>query len=202
MLAHDSHLNTGIIGTKPLIEVLANEGDADLVYRIVAHTTYPSWGYMLSKGATTMWESWSGRDSHDHPMQGTVVEFLYRYLAGIRVDEDHPGFPQFLIKPIFPKGLTRVEARYDSERGPLTSEREQRGNDTLLHVIVPFNTTAHVLLPPRKRNSCSVMEEEKTLWPSLIKPAEEEEHQTSPISSISPHEITTFKCFVGSGYRN
>ena len=181
VLAHDSHLNTGIIGTKPLLEVLADEGDVDLVYRIVTQTTYPSWGYMLSKGATTMWESWDGRDSHDHPMQGTVVEFFYRYLAGIRVEDEHPGFSQFLIEPIFPKGLHHVEAHFESERGPITSEWQRHGDDTTLHVGVPFNTTAHVRLPSTKPGACSVMEGKTSLWASSLKDSEDHPHQNPAI---------------------
>jgi alpha-L-rhamnosidase len=166
VLAHDSHLNTGIIGTKPLIEVLADEGDVDLAYQVITQKTYPGWGYMLSKGATTMWESWNGRDSHDHPMQGTVIEFLYSYFAGIRVDQDHPGFAQFLIEPIFPKSLAQAGATYESARGTITSEWKRSGSHMLLHINVPFNTTAHVLLPSSKPNSCSVLEGETHVWPS------------------------------------
>ena len=168
VLAHDTHLNTGIIGTKPLLEVLADQGDTDLVYRLITQTTYPGWGYMLSRGATTMWESWDGRDSHDHPMQGTVVEFLYRYLAGIRVDEQHPGFSQFFIQPIFPAGLAQAQARYDSERGPITSAWKRQGNVTLLHVGIPFNTIAHISLPADQHSACSVTEGAKQLGSSSI----------------------------------
>ena len=158
VLAHGGHLNTGIIGTKPLLEVLANEGDVDLVYQVITQTTYPGWGYMLAQGATTMWESWDGHDSNDHPMQGTVVEFLYRYLAGIRVDESHPGFSRFLIQPIFPKELTHASATYASVQGPITSAWERHGDDTTFHIEVPFNSAAHVSLPVRHARSCSLTE--------------------------------------------
>lgn len=163
VLARGGHLNTGIIGTKPLLEVLADEGDVDLVYRVITQTTYPGWGYMLKQGATTMWETWDGHDSHDHPMHGTVVEFFYRYLAGIRVDEKHPGFSQFLIEPIFPEGLEQAGARYKSHLGLITSECKRNGADTLLHVNVPFNTTAHVLLPSGVRGPALSWKESKPL---------------------------------------
>ena len=164
VIAHANHLNTGIIGTKPLLEVLANEGDADLVYQVVTQTTYPGWGYMLAQGATTMWESWDGHDSNDHPMQGTVVEFFYRYLAGIRIDENHPGFSEFLIQPIFPKGLTQARATYISARGPITSAWERRGKDILLRVNVPFNAKAEVSLVMDASRSCSLAERKGGRW--------------------------------------
>jgi len=147
VLAHDSHLNTGIIGTGPLLEVLADASDADLVYAVATQRTYPSWGNMIVHGATTMWESWDGHDSLDHPMQGTVVAFLYRYLAGLRVDEEHPGFAEFVIQPIFPAGLSYVQASFDSPRGTIVSAWQREGTGIVLHVRVPFNTMAHLTLP-------------------------------------------------------
>ena len=165
VLAHRTHLNTGIIGTKPLLEVLADAGDVDLVYRLMTQTTYPGWGYMLAQGTTTMWESWDGRDSHDHPMQGTIVEFLYRYLAGIRVDEQHPGFAQFLIEPTFPNGLAQVEGHYESERGPITSSWKREGDLTRMSIVVPFNSMAHVELPSNQ-HACSVLEGDRQVGSS------------------------------------
>jgi alpha-L-rhamnosidase len=166
VLAHGDHLNTGIIGTGPLLETLADMGDVNLVYRLINQTTYPSWGYMLKQGATTMWESWDGHDSQDHPMQGTVVAFLYRYLAGIRIDETHPGFSRFFIEPIFPKGLHEVKAVYASARGPITSEWTRNGMTTSFHIVVPFNTTAVLSLPEDGASTCSVKEGERSLWSS------------------------------------
>jgi alpha-L-rhamnosidase len=160
VLAHDSHLNTGIIGTKPLLEVLADAGDADLVYTVAAQQTYPSWGNMIVHGATTMWESWDGHDSLDHPMQGTVVEFFYRYLAGLRADEKHPGFAEFDIQPIFPDGLSHVQASFDSPRGTIVSSWQREGSSIVLHVSVPFNTVAHLALPEQRNTACVVAAQE------------------------------------------
>ena len=195
VLARDSHLNTGIIGTKPLMEVLADQGDVDLAYRVVTQRTYPSWGYMLSKGATTMWESWNGRDSHDHPMQGTVVEFFYRYLAGIRVDETHPGFDQFFIEPIFPEGLNQAGAHYQSERGLIISEWTRNRDKIWLHLRVPFNTTAKVVLPSIAIGTCSVVERSNTLrTSSLWRQDREPDHNAEIHFDLDPgdHQLQFF----------
>lgn len=158
VVARNNHLNTGILGTGPLLEVLASHGDVDLAYRIATQTTYPSWGFMLANGATTMWEAWDGMSSLDHPMQGVIVEFLYSHLAGIRPDDAHPGFTEFNIQPIFPQGLTHAEAHFDSQSGAIESSWTRSHSQIALHITVPFNTTAHVSLPSLEGHSCSVME--------------------------------------------
>ena len=159
------HLNTGIVGTKALLEVLTDNGRPDLAYRVITQTTYPSWGYMLAKGATTMWESWSGNDSFDHPMQGTVVEYFYRYLAGIRIDNEHPGFEHFQIAPVLPEGLTSVSASYQSSRGQIVSNWENRRKELSLHVQVPFNSSATIALPLGSVAGCTVTEGGAVMWP-------------------------------------
>lgn len=163
--ARGFHLNTGIVGTKALLEVLTDNGRTDLAYRVITQTTYPSWGYMLAKGATTIWESWSGHDSFDHPMQGTVVEYFYRYLAGIRIDNEHPGFEHFQIAPVFPEGLTSVSASYPSSRGQIVSNWEKREKELSLHVQVPFNSGATITLPLGSAAGCIVTEGGAAMWP-------------------------------------
>jgi alpha-L-rhamnosidase len=115
---------------------------------------------MIVHGATTMWESWDGHDSLDHPMQGTVVEFFYRYLAGLRADEKHPGFAEFDIQPIFPDGLSHVQASFDSPRGTIVSSWQREGSSIVLHVSVPFNTVAHLALPEQRNTACVVAAQE------------------------------------------
>ena len=101
-----------------------------------------------------MWESWDGRDSLDHPMQGTIVEFFYRYLAGLQIAEDHPGFAQFRLQPIFPTALRSVQASFDSKRGQITSAWHREGRGIVLHFRVPFNSTAHLVLARAADPAC------------------------------------------------
>lgn len=153
--AKDYHLNTGFIGYKPLLEVLTDHGRADLAYRIITQETQPGWGWMLAQGATTMWEDWAGRASYDHPMQGAVVDYFYRYLAGIRIDDAHPAFERFTIAPVTPKGLDSVNAEYNSIRGKIVSRWKKQAGAFTLEVTVPFNTTAEVRVPVDDAARCA-----------------------------------------------
>lgn len=99
------HLTTGNLMTKYLLEVLTAYGYLETAYRLVVQTTYPSWGYMLSKDATTIWERWEyetgyGMNSHNHPMYGSISAWFYKYLAGISAEA--PGFAAVKIQPYLP----------------------------------------------------------------------------------------------------
>ena len=88
------------------MRVLSDNGRPDLAFTLATQTTYPSWGYMISKGATTMWELWngdtagSGMNSRNIVMlNGDLNIWLYEYLGGIRPDPEAPGFKKIIIKP-------------------------------------------------------------------------------------------------------
>ena len=151
--AHRVHLTTGNICTKYLPEVLADNGRIDLAYALVTQTTYPSWGYMLSKGATTAWERWEYVDhgwqlemaSHDHPMYATISAWFYKYLLGIQPLE--AGFGTFQVRPYFPIGLKWARGNVHTVRGMIEVSWEKKdicrdGQKQLIQVEikVPFNS--------------------------------------------------------------
>jgi len=150
LVTHDGHIATGIFGTKYLLSALSRTGHADVAYRMVDEPSYPGWGYMLEQGATTLWETWAESDdvySQNHPMFGSVSEWSYKFLAGIRPEERAVGFDRFWIAPTIPEGLDGVAASYESVRGTISSS--WRLEDDLLYfdVEIPVNTTAVVQLP-------------------------------------------------------
>ncbi len=150
----NGHLSTGNLCTKYVLDMLAEHGHADLAYRIATKTEYPSWGFMLEKGATTLWERWEhltggSMNSHDHPMLGSVSSWFFKYLAGIRVDPSGPGFSRVLIQPAFVSGLDKAEGSYRSLSGVITSAWRREGGRIVLEVSVPVNTVATVRLPVR-----------------------------------------------------
>ncbi len=150
--AHGDHLTTGNICTKYLLEALATHGHADLAYRIAAQQTYPSWGFMLANGATTLWERWEllteyGMNSHNHPMMGSVSAWFYKYLAGINTDPRAPGFKRFIIHPDPVGDLTWVRSQYASMYGMIRSDWRKEDGAFHLKVTVPVNTTATVYVP-------------------------------------------------------
>lgn len=157
----DYHLTTGNLCTKYLLDVLADGGHVEEAWGIVTQTTYPSWGYMLSKGATTVWERWeymTGGDmnSHNHPMMATVDAWFYRHLLGINPDFDHPGFERFFLKPCVPKGLEWAEGTLETVRGTIGSSWKRDGSTFLWSVDIPANSEAVVRVPSRDAASMRV----------------------------------------------
>jgi alpha-L-rhamnosidase len=156
----DNHLGTGLIGGHYLMRVLSDNGRPDLAYTIATQTTYPSWGYMISKGATTMWELWNG-DTADAGMNsrnivmliGDLNIWLYEYLAGIRPDPAAPGFKKIIIKPEVVGDLTWAKADYNSIRGKIHSEWHKSAGKFDLRVTIPANTSATVYLPTKNINA-------------------------------------------------
>ncbi|GGZ21796.1 alpha-rhamnosidase [Echinicola pacifica] len=154
------HLNTGIFGTKYALEVLAEYGSPNAVFDIVNSRDYPGWGYMIDRGATTIWETWKESDntySNAHPMFGTVSEWYYRWLAGIRPDPEKPGFKEFYISPTNPEGLESARAVYNSPYGEIVSKWHKQASEGYLYEIsVPNGSLAKVNLPFRPSQSITI----------------------------------------------
>jgi alpha-L-rhamnosidase len=154
----DWHLSTGFVGVGYLCPVLTETGHSDVAYRLLNNETYPSWGYTISNGATTIWERWDGwteengfqspnMNSFNHYSLGSVGEWLYRYVAGIDLDPQTAGYDRIVIRPHPGGGLTHARGEYDSIRGKIVSAWSIEGNQFNLGVTIPPNTTATVHLP-------------------------------------------------------
>ena len=148
------HLSTGFLGTPFLLFTLADHGRTDVAYRLLLNDTYPSWGYMLSKGATTWWERWNGdtgdpgMNSYNHYAFGSVIAWVYRYAAGIDTTPQSPGFKEIVIHPHLDSRMTSARAEYDSVYGKIVSDWSGTpAGPFTLHVTVPANTSAKVFLP-------------------------------------------------------
>jgi alpha-L-rhamnosidase len=160
--APSGHFITGIFGTKYILEALSQSGNTDLVYEIVNSRDFPGWGFMVDRGATTIWETWKESDntySNCHPMFGSVSEWLFRWLAGIRPDPDHPGFEKFIINPSLPEGLSQVFCSYNSPSGKIVSDWKNYGNDKqVFNIQVPEGSVANVKLPVNEQQKIAVVE--------------------------------------------
>jgi alpha-L-rhamnosidase len=143
-------LDTGILGTKYLLPVLTENGYGDLAYKVANQKTYPSWGYWIKQGATTLWECWELTSrSLDHYMFGTVVEWFYKYLAGIRPLS--PGFKTVMIKPPLFGDLKNASATVHTIRGAVSVEWNKKpGGIFQMKISIPVNTTAEVYVPCKK----------------------------------------------------
>jgi alpha-L-rhamnosidase len=152
--AHDWHLTTGFLGTPFLLFTLADHDRTDIAYRLLLNETYPSWGYMLSKGATTWWERWNGdtgdpaMNSYNHYAFGSVMAWVYRYLVGIDTTSSGPGFHEIVIHPHLDARITKARGEYESVYGKIVADwNGTAAGPFTLAVTVPANTSAKVYLP-------------------------------------------------------
>jgi alpha-L-rhamnosidase len=147
--ANHDLLGTGFLGTPYLLEELTKAGYAKLAYKLLLNTQYPSWGYMVTHGATTMWERWNGdqmRDdpsmnSYNHYAYGAVADWIYRYAAGVDATPLDAGFHTVVLHPVFDERLGHLAFDYDSPYGPIHSDWTTSGSAATWHVTIPANTT-------------------------------------------------------------
>lgn len=145
--SNNLHFDTGILGTPLLLEVLTESGRVDLAFTLMNQRDYPSFGYMIEKGATTIWETFQGDVSHSHPMFGSVTQWFYQHVGGIVPDPAQPGFKHTIIKPFPVSGLDFAKTRYPSLYGEIKTSWNFSGDDFNLDVSIPANTTATVFVP-------------------------------------------------------
>jgi alpha-L-rhamnosidase len=150
----DSHVSVGLVGMQWLMRCLSDHGRADLAFKIVTNRDYPSWGYMIENGATTIWELWNGNTadpamcSHNHVcLLGDVIVWFYEYLAGIRNEAGFAGFERIVMKPYPVDGLDFVNASYRSVRGLVESRWKKQEGQFIWNVVVPANTAATIYIP-------------------------------------------------------
>lgn len=148
-IADDGHVNAGMLGVYFMLKYLSSIDRDDLISLMVSQTTYPSWGYMLEQGATTVWEQWNGVFSHIHSCFVSVGMWFYEGLAGIRRDPDGPGFKKIVIKPKMVGDVTWVDCWHDSPYGRIVSNWKREGDRITMEVTIPVNTTATVYVPAR-----------------------------------------------------
>ena len=155
---YDGRMSTGFHSTYRMMLELSRWGHNDLAYQLVESTRFPSWGYSIEQGATTIWERWDGyvkgrgfqdpgMNSFNHYAIGAVVEWMYRTIAGINLDEANPGYSHFVIHPQPGGTLTWAKGSYDSIRGLIKSAWKLENDKFTLDIQVPPNTEATVYVP-------------------------------------------------------
>ena len=150
----ERHIGTGLIGGQWLNRVLTEFGRADLSFQFTTNTTYPSWGYMVKQGATTVWELWNGNtadpamNSGNHVMLvGDLIIWYYESLAGIKADPAKPGFEHIVMKPQMIAGLNSVDAEINTVKGLVRSSWKVSGKRFRWNITIPVGSTATVYLP-------------------------------------------------------
>ncbi|NUS57429.1 MAG: rhamnosidase, partial [Streptomycetaceae bacterium] len=154
--AANGHLTVGFLGVENLLPVLADNGRADVAYQILLQSSYPGWGYMLSRGATTIWERWDGirtdgtfqdpgMNSFNHYGLGSAGDFLYREVGGLAPAA--PGYRSLLVAPQRGGGLTAAKSAYETPYGQAVSDWSVTGSVFTLRVTVPVGASALVKVP-------------------------------------------------------
>ena len=145
-------LSTGFLGTPNSLDALADAGYGSLVYDLLLRSDFPSWGYMVKHGATTIWERWNGdtgdvaMNSYNHYALGAVCGFVFRRIAGIAPLE--AGFRRSLIRPLIDRRVRHAGATYQSAMGTISTDWRWEAEGRLrLAVAIPANTSARVHLP-------------------------------------------------------
>jgi alpha-L-rhamnosidase len=149
-----NHITAGIFGTRYIMEVLSNGGKHATAYTMATQKTFPGWGYMIANGATTLWEHWALSEntySHNHPMFGSISDWFYRTIGGIRPAENAVGYNRIVIQPRF-DSIQWASASYQSVLGKVSSRWRKDGDLLTLDIHVPVNATAVVRLPAALRN--------------------------------------------------
>jgi len=164
---YGGHMSTGIQTSHRLMLELTRNGYNDEAHRLLGLRTFPSWGFMLEQGATTIWERWDGyvkgrgfqkpmMNSFNHWALGSVGEWIWRCLVGISPDESGPGWKRFIVRPEPGGGITWARGEYKSIRGTIVSDWRVEDGRFRLDVTVPANTTAAVHMPARDMASVTV----------------------------------------------
>ncbi|MEP6736218.1 MAG: family 78 glycoside hydrolase catalytic domain, partial [Chryseolinea sp.] len=142
----DDHIDVGLLGTKTILNALSENGHADLAYKVAAQETFPSWGYWIKNGATTLFENWpidaKSDISRNHIMFGEIGAWLYKSPGGLKPDPDQPGFKHILLQPHFVEGLDYFTAKHTSPYGEIVSSWRRVDKKIYYTTIVPPNSTA------------------------------------------------------------
>lgn len=144
---NNGHLDTGILATPLMLNLLVENGYEQTAYEMLNKTTFPSYGYMIEKGATTLWETWDGGSSHNHPMFGSVSAWFYKYIAGIRVDESKPGFKNIIIEPYIMGDISTAKASLETVKGLIEISWEIKEQVLAVDLNVPVNCKAEFYVP-------------------------------------------------------
>ncbi len=150
VIADNKHIDVGLLGTKTILNALSENGYAELAYEVALQETYPSWGWWIKNGATTLYENWnieSGSDiSMNHIMFGEIGAWFYKGIGGIYPDPENPGFKNVILKPNFISSLEHFEASHDGPFGKITSGWKKTEGKTIYSVTVPPNSTASLFI--------------------------------------------------------
>ncbi|XOV90966.1 MAG: family 78 glycoside hydrolase catalytic domain [Bacteroidota bacterium] len=157
--------SSGFLGTKYIMLVLSKYGYADLAYKLFQQTEYPSWGYSVVNGSTSIWERWNSytkdaeqnstinaaMNSFSHYAFGSVAEWMFMHALGI--DSEGSGYRNIIIKPVVSSDMKHVDGSYNSINGMISSAWSWEGNTLTMKISIPVNTRAKVFIPTSEKST-------------------------------------------------
>ncbi|MBT7465085.1 MAG: alpha-L-rhamnosidase, partial [Bacteroidetes bacterium] len=157
-IPYDGRMNTGFHSTLPLMKELVKRGYSEKAFQLLETTDFPSWGYSIEQGATSIWERWdgyvkgrgmqgAGMNSFNHYAFGAVGEWMYMNILGIQPLKEFPGFTHFILKPLPGGTLTWAEGSYHSISGNIETKWKKENKTFEYTISIPANTSATVYLP-------------------------------------------------------
>jgi alpha-L-rhamnosidase len=180
VIQDNKHIDVGLLGTKAILNALSENGYAELAAEVALQETYPSWGWWIKNGATTLYENWNvdaDRDiSMNHIMFGEIGAWFYKGIGGIFPDPENPGFKNVILKPNFISSLDHFEASHNGPYGKIISKWERSGDNLVYSVSIPPNSSATLYLL-----SDSIPEPEKIAKMAGVKSTETSEFLTKII---------------------
>jgi len=148
VVENNSKLDVGLLGSKTILNALSQNGYADLAFKLASSNEFPSWGYWIANGATTLYENWDLSAESDlslnHIMFGEISAWFYKALGGINIDENNPGFKNIILQPYFVKGLDEIKVTHRGPYGKIVSEWKKEGRVINYSVVIPPNSTAEL----------------------------------------------------------
>lgn len=204
------YLKTGFVGTYILNRVLSDYGNNEMAYKLLLNEECPSWLYAVNMGATTIWERWNSilpdgkisgteMNSLNHYSYGSVVEWMYRNMAGLHVEEEHPGFTHVTIAPQPDYRITECDMEYRSIAGTYkVSWKVEKSGQFNLKVQVPFGASAKIVLPNCEKEAVKVLagEHEYSYMPDV--PIIKVYSAKSPLSELleDKEALTVVESFI------
>ena len=149
---NDYHVYTGVIGTNAAFSALVKKGYPEVFLRVITNPEYPSYGYWIREGATTMWQNWDGSQSRNHIMFGFVDEYMYDVLLGLKNEGHSAGYREFVLQPFFAEGINEVNTSHLTMYGRIISSWVRKGDIVIWNVTVPVNTQATLCFPQNAKD--------------------------------------------------
>ena len=143
----DNHLDFGILGNKFVMNTLGVTNNFHIGIKMITKKTYPGFGNIISKGATSLWETWNGTGSLNQQMFSDISASLYKYLGGIRPDYLEPGFKHIIMQPSIDCGINEVKCQFESIRGIIISNWSNINSNLIMDIQIPYKCYATLILP-------------------------------------------------------